>query len=256
VPETPETFSSELGELAERARAHDSFNDEFQGASDSLIRNDRPELVGGRGRTGILLVVLVFLVPILGFAGFALWYWSEPIGSWIAGIGRRADTQVEAPEEVVEEDEVAVVPDLPPASDRVFGIKGSPDGSEPVPETQPAQPDTPAQPDPQPQPNPPPKAIETVSTDVRGKVGRTSIESRLAKVDAALPACWASESAAGPVELVLTFTIRWNGRVQASTLKGGSENLRTCVRKALPTSGWPQPSDGGEATVTRTWNIN
>lgn len=259
----PETFSSEIGEphgLDPRER--DSFNTEFRGASDSLIRNDRPKPIGGRGRTGIFLIVLVFAAPLLGFAAFALWYWSEPIGSWIAGLGSPGEPAVETESEG-EPEEVAAKLDLPaePPVEKVFGIKGAPDGSEPAPEPQ--QPDPPQQPDqqPQPPPDPPPQPdspgakIETISTNVRGKVSSSSIHSRLSKVDEALAKCWAGAGAAGPVELVLSFGIKWNGKLQGISLRGGSETLHGCVRQALPTSGWQQPSDGGDASVTRTWKL-
>jgi hypothetical protein len=255
----PETFSSEIGDpQGLDPRDRDSFSTEFRGASDSLIRKDRPEPIGGRGRIGVLLVVLIFLVPVLGFGAFALWYWSESLGNWIAGIGRQTEpaTGAEVPVEEAPQ-EVATEPLAEPPVEKVFGIKGAPDGTAPLPEPEPVQPELPTQPDtPVQPPQPPATKIETVSTNVRGKVGSSTINSRLAKVDAALPTCWANAGAAGPVELVLGFGIKWNGNLQGISLKGGSETLHACVRKALPTSGWPKPSDGGDASVTRTWKLN
>ena len=62
-----------------------SFSTEFRGASDSLIERDqRPDPIGGGGRGGRVLLVIVLLAGVLGGGGYALWYWSEPIGECIA----------------------------------------------------------------------------------------------------------------------------------------------------------------------------
>lgn len=261
----PETFSSELGDAHEHGEPkRDSFSNEFRGASASLIERDRPPSInGGRGRVALALAV-VLLFALLGGSGWALWYWREPIGQWIAGLGQQtepvAESEPEAPALPA-----AAAPDLPaePAVEKTFGIRGAPNGSEPLATPEPPQPATtpqdptaqPAQPDPPVQPPPSGGSIQIVSTNVRGKVAGATVNARLAKLDDALAGCWTKAGGTGPIELVLSFGIKWNGRVQSISVRGGSEALHTCVRAALPTSGWPQPRDGGEATVTRTWKL-
>jgi hypothetical protein len=265
----PETFSSELGDAHEHGDAkRDSFSNEFRGASQSLIETHRPPSINGRGRVGLVFAI-VLLFASLGGGAWALWYWSEPIGQWIAGLGRQTDPADSEPASEAEQPVAALTPDLPvePAVEKVFGIRGVPDGSsnDPVPlptpepplpsETQPLQPDPPTQPDAPVQPSPSGGSIQIMSTDVRGKVAASAVNARLAKLDEALAGCWTKAGATGPVELVLRFGIKWNGQAQAISLVGGSEALHGCVRAALPTSGWPQPRDGGEAKVTRTWKL-
>jgi hypothetical protein len=260
----PETFSSELGDVHEHGKPkRDSFSDEFRGASASLIEKDRPPAIDRSGRVGIA-VLLVLLIMAITFCGFMLWYFAEPIGHWFAGLGRQseavAEIEPEAPEPAV-----AVTPDLPaePAVEKVFGIRGAPDGSGPLPTPEPSLPEPPlSEPPVQPpppvppvQPSPSGSNIQIMTTDVRGKVSSSAIETRLAKLDEALAGCWAKAGGTGPVELVLSFGIKWNGSAQGISLRGGSEALHACVRAALPTSGWPQPRDGGEAKVTRTWKL-
>jgi hypothetical protein len=252
-----ETFSSELRDVHERRPGErDSFNDEFRGASDSLIAKDRPELVGGRGRGAVIALVLTLSLPVLIGAPVAIWYWAEPIGHWLAG----TEAQVEATEPAMEPEPVAPVAVTPtpepPAVEKVFGIRGAPDGSDPGPTPEPVQPDAPVQ-DPPLQPDAPASQIEAVSTTVRGNVGSTAVSAELDKLDAALVACWTKTGASGSIELQLDFGITRDGNLRDISLSGGSEALHTCVREALPTSSWPQPLDGGggEASVNRTWKL-
>jgi hypothetical protein len=250
----PETFSSELRDVHERRGVdRDSFNDEFRGASDSLIAKERPPLVGGRGRGAVVALVVTLMLPLLLGGGIALWVWKVEIGNWLAGNGPQVEPAV-APEPSPEANEQAVTtptPDPPPepAVERVFGIRGAPDPSEPDPTPEPAQPDPPAQ------PTPSSNEVEAVSTTVRGNVASTAVNANLDKVDAALVDCWAKAGVSGPVELELSFGITHDGDLQAVSLRGGSEALQACVRLALPTSSWPQPRNAGETSVTRTWKL-
>lgn len=189
------------------------------------------------------------MLPVVIGGGLALWYWSVPIGHWLAGTDPQAQptAESEAEPELVEpapSTTPAVAPE--PAVEKVFGIRGAPDGSEPGGlEPAPVQPDQPG------------SSIEAVSTTVRGNVGSTAVNAELDKLDAALLACKAKAGGSEPVELALSFGITRDGHLQAITLGGGSEALHACVREAMPTSGWPQPLDGGggEATVSRTWKL-
>lgn len=231
-----------------RAGDRDSFNDEFHGASDSLIAKDRPELVGGRGRGAVFAMVATLMLPVVIGGGLAIWYWSVPIGNWLAGTEPQTQpaAEGEAEPELVEP-APSTTPEVPPepAVEKVFGIRGVPDGSEPGLEPAPDQPDQPA------------SDIEAISTTVRGNVGSTAVSAELDKLDAALMACKAKAGGSEPVELELSFGITRDGHLQAIAFNGGSEALRACVREAMPTSGWPQPLDGGggEATVSRTWKL-
>lgn len=218
----PETFSSDLGDPGRHRGPQDTFNSEFQGASDSLIRKDRPELIGGRGRLGILLVVSIFAAPVLGFCGFALWYWRVPIGNWLVGGEARVEPVVEA-----EEEPAAVPPDLPSGPPPVFGIRGAPDDS----------------------------TIEVVETTVRGAVSISSVDVGLTNLEQPLADCWAKAGAAGSVELVVSFGIEANGNIRDVSVVGGTDSLHGCVRSALPSSGWPPPRNGGAASVSRTWKL-
>ena len=269
----PETFSSEIGHV-QREDEGSSFTNEFRGASDSLIERDRPPrpLDVGR-RTRRVLWTVVLLAGVLGGGGWALWYWSEPIGEWIASWNPGEEpASTTAPVEAVEpaqpEPEQPSEPEPPP----VFGIKGAPEGSSSEPPNPPPIDTT----QPQPQPSepgeglpvesldgPPPSKAASVSigaTSVRGKVASATVSSRLAPVDAALEACWTSAAAKPetkrPASVNLRFGIKWNGRTFAIAVDGDAlESVRECVRKALPSSGWPQPRDGGEASVTRSWSL-
>jgi hypothetical protein len=269
----PETFSSEIGDVHERKGAESSFTNEFRGASDSLIERDRPPRpldVGRRARR--LLLVIVLLVGLLGGGGWALWYWSEPIGEWIASWGRSEEAPP-APAPVEQAEPVQAEPEpSEPEEPRVFGVKGAPEGSETPSELPTPSPiDTPAPGEPgeglptepldAPE-SPESKAASVVigSTSVRGKVASSTINSRLAPVDAALQGCWASEAAKPatkrPVTVNLRFGIKWNGRTYAIAVDGDApDTVLKCVRAALPSSGWPQPRDGGEATVARSWSL-
>lgn len=262
----PETFSSEFRGLQERRPAdRDSFNEEFRGASDSLIAKDRPELVGGRGRGAVVLMAVTLMLPVLIGGGLALWYWAVPIGHWLAGDAPRAEPAVEAEPEADEVAPPTPEPAPAPEVEKVFGIRGVPDGeADPTPE--PAQPDAPVQPpDPPVQPNPPVQPpvqpnpsnskLEAVSTNVRGNVGSTAVNASLDQLDAALLDCWAKAGAGGSIELELSFGITRDGTLHAIALGGGSEALHACVRATLPMSGWPAPQAGGEASVSRTWKL-
>src|SRR5690349_11103979 len=70
-----ETFSSDLrGPEHHDPRDRHSFNSEFIGASDSLIKKDRPALIGGRGWGGILLTIFIVFLPVFAIGGWAVWY--------------------------------------------------------------------------------------------------------------------------------------------------------------------------------------
>lgn len=196
------------------------------------------------------MAAIVLLTGLLGGGGYALWYWSEPIGEWIASW--TADWAAEdepADEPAVVEPE----PETPTEPAREFGVQGVQDDSEtPSTKTPPVQPE--------PAPVPTIASIETASTAVSGKVSSSTVKARLAPVDAALKGCWQT-AASKPetkrsVELRLRFSIKWNGRSFGVSVTGEApESVRTCVRDALPRTGWPQPRDGGDANVTRVWTL-
>jgi hypothetical protein len=220
-----ESFSSEIGDVHERRGDRPSFTNEFLGASESLIEEHRPPRILDAGRRGrrLMLGIILGCAALTG-GGWALWYWSAPIGEWIAGLGRQGDdASAEAPAEA----------EAPPEA-----------------------------PTPAPQPATPPELgskIQTTATQVRGKVSDASVANRLAPVDAALPGCWAAAVKAGAtqsVNLELSFQIRWSGRANAVAVTGGSEALNKCVRAAVPGGGWPKPSDGGDAKVIRRWTLD
>lgn len=269
----PETFSSEIGDVHARRGDQPSFTNEFRGASESLIERERPPGlidVGRRGRR--VALVLVLLVLVLGGGGWALWYWSEPIGEWILSWG--ADEPAE-PAVAVEPEPADVAPDEGAASDqpeRVFGVQGAGDGGPAAPPSD-APPSDAAPSDAAVEPPPPepapvvppapavtPATIEITATTVQGRVASSTVSARLAPVETALEGCWeqaaAKPGAKRPVDLRLRFSIKWNGRAFGIAVTGGApEAVRTCVRRAVPTSGWPHPSDGGDAVVTRTWTL-
>lgn len=271
----PETFSSEIGHV-QREDDRASFTNEFRGASDSLIERDRPPRpldVSRRPRRVLLATVL--LAGLLGGGGWALWYWSEPIGEWIAS-WNPSQAPASTPEPVEPVESAQPEPEQPsePEPPREFGVKGAPEGSSSEAPSTPSPIDTP-----QPQPSEPgsepgeglpvepldtsPSKAASVAigaTSVRGKVASSTVSSRLAPVDAALETCWASAAAKPetkrPASLNLRFGIKWNGRAFGIAVDGDApESVRECVREALPSSGWPQPRDGGEATVTRSWSL-
>jgi hypothetical protein len=255
-----ETFSSEFRDVHERRPGdRDSFNDEFRGASDSLIEKDRPSMVGGRGRGAVVAMAVVLLLPLLIGGGIALWVWRVPIGSWLAGSEPETETEPVAKDPVV----AAPIPDLPPAEpavEKVFGIRGAPDENAALPIPEPVQPEPPVQPDPPAQPNspvqptPPGSKIEAVSTNVSGTVASTAVSLALDKLDPPLAACWANAGAPEPIELELSLTIARDGSMQTYSLGGGNEGLNACVLAALPSKGWPRPREG-VATVTRKWKL-
>lgn len=184
------------------------------------------------------------LLPVLIFGGLAMWYWAVPIGRWLSGDAPPAEPTVASEPEMAQQAAPMPTPDPPPepAVEKVFGIRGAPDGSEP----EPAQADVPVQ--------AAGSKIEAVSTNVRGNVGSTAVSASLDKLDTTLASCWAEAGASGSVELELSFGITPDGGLHAIALSGGSEALQACVRAAVPMSGWPGPQVG-EASVSRTWKL-
>lgn len=275
----PETFSSEIGHVQPNSD-RSSFNDEFRGASDSLIERDRPPHPIHVGRRGRRLLFVIVVLAVLGSGGWAVWYWSEPIGEWIAS-WNRSEAPVSA-SDPVEPEEPAQPEPVPsePEPEPVFGVKGAPEGSEPAPPIEPPidNPtiDNPAIDPPQPiepgeglpvepldtPPTSTSKAasVAVAATNVRGKVASASVSSKLAVVDKALEGCWTSAAAKPetkrPASVKLRFGIKWNGRAFGIAVEGDApEAVRKCVREAVPSSGWPQPRDGGEAQVSRDWSL-
>lgn len=255
-----DSFSDEFRGAPE-AQKHDSFSNEFRGVSEPAFRDERPSGVyrrRGGGKLGWILAIIAVALVLFGGGAWAVWYWSEPIGAWLASLG---ETEALAPPEASTEAEPAVepAPEVPaePPVEKVFGIKGAPEGADAEPLPTGAE-GLPVEPLAGPQPTTPPTAartIETLTTQVRGKVSSGGVGSRLAGVDAALRECWA-RSAAGSVELELRFGIKWNGKAHSISVTGGDEALQRCVKQALPSGGWPHPSDGGDASVTRRWKLS
>ena len=80
----------------------------------------------------------------------------------------------------------------------------------------------------------------------------------LRPVDDALKGCFAATLAKDPkasAAVGLSFLIRWNRKIRDVSLSGGDAALQTCVREALPLTGWPEPGDFGDAKVVRTWSL-
>jgi hypothetical protein len=255
----PETFDSKISHEHERERLPErSFSNAFLGASDSLIERDQPPRqidVARRSRRG--MYVLMLIVALLVGGGWAFWYWAEPIGEWIASLGpghEPAPPSEQQPEPApVEEPEPAPVqPEVAP------------------PEPEPIQPETPPPPiappvagelpvEPLDTPNAPAKSVVGTTT-VRGQVSSATVGSRLAAVDTALGECWTTAAAEPetkrPATVTLHFVIKWSGKASGIKVDGDvPDTVSSCVRKAVPTGGWPQPRDGGEATVTRSWRL-
>ena len=275
-----ESFSSELGELPDRPG--DSFSNEFRGASMSTIERERPPRALDIGRGGRRLMLgLILGLAALGGGGWALWYWSEPIGEWIASWNPSESPAGEAgsavadgaePAEPVEPVPPSVEPDPTPVAPEP-GTLVEPVPPAPLPQPIPGG-ELPVEPldrvdgeDPLPvepldrPPTGPDGRVEAVSvtaTTVRGRVSESTVTARLAPVDEALAACWAKAAAAHgrPANLSLRFTIKWNGRAQGVLVGGDAPDaVERCVEEAVPTSGWPQPRDGGEASVSRQWKL-
>jgi len=221
--------------------------------------------------------ILVLLLTLGSVGGWALWRWWEPIQSWIASLGSEedqgedpADTETSgAPTEDEQPgDTEAEATTGEPA--RGFGIRGSGGDPGPTEAATGADPKSPTEAatseggavDSNPKP---PAAggaakVETLSTDIRGRVARTAVEAKLAKVDTALDSCWTKAAAAGtkgPLELELRFQIRWNRRTSGVKVSGEGvpKAVITCVRRALPGSAWPEPRDMGTAKVSRRWRL-
>lgn len=267
----PNTFSSEIGDVHERGSRRDSFSSEFLGASDSMIESDRrpPAIDSGPG-IGRILVPIVLVAIVLGVGAGLVWHFSDEIGGWISSLGDEPADDTAGATETGDEPEppvpdVAAEPD--PAADKVFGIRGAPgeggDEPSPSPTPEPAVDPTPT-PTPTPAPTPTPPtgeaSIAVKDTKVRGKVSAGRVESRLQRATTDLTKCWkdavAKGTAKGPSELGVSFRIKWSGKRGGLTFTGGTPGLQTCVRDAIPVGGWPQPRDGGEASVSRTWTLN
>lgn len=250
----PETFDSEIGDAHERKKPDSSFSTEFRGASDSLIERERPSPALDVGRGSGWIVWLILALALLGGGGYALWYWSEPIGAWIAG-WKRDEAAPPAPEQPAE-----VVPEPakpePTEPEPVFEIDDSPTkpptpvvvGGDELPVEQLDDPNKPAK-------------IRSGATAARGgKVSLPDVNAKLSAVDTALEGCWESAIAdpatKRPVSLTLRFTIKASGGASAIEVDGGApESVQSCVRSALPSDGWPKPSDGVEANISRTWSL-
>lgn len=278
--EGPETFSSEIGDLHEgRPNQPDqSFDGEFVGAGDSMLRDRRPPTAlesSGGGKKA--LIVLAVLLAVGGGAGWAVWHWWEPIRAQLGLAGadgeQTAEDAGEAGDAVATNAEVgAETGDESGSEDTDSGDAAEPsegegegEGETEAPEpasTETGEPPEPAGTETGPAPEPTPAApkVEILSTAVRGRVSQSTIESKLVKVDQALDGCWADAvgaGAKGPIELVLKFSIRWNRKASAIkvTGEGASSELTKCVRRAVPVGGWPEPRDLGTAHVTRRWTL-
>jgi len=264
----PNTFSSEIGDVHERRAKRDSFSNEFRGASDSLLEDTRPPRpleVGRRGRRIMAAIILVALV--VGAGGSLFWYYSEDIGLWIAGLSAGSEDGGETGAEA--EDEAEAEPPEESEPDKQFGIRGVPGEGEGEAGASTGEPapaaDTGADAEAKPPPEATPPAsggeatVEIASTQVRGKVWSKAVERKLEDADAALASCWKAEVAkgkAGPLELTVEFRIKWSGRRSGLQFTGGTPALDSCVSDAIGYGGWPEPRDGGEARVTRTWTLS
>ncbi|MFO7566076.1 MAG: hypothetical protein R6X02_25755 [Enhygromyxa sp.] len=254
----PETFSSEIGDVHERPQAATSFSTEFRGASDSLIDRERQPRLIGRSRGAKVLVIMVLVAGLLGGGGFALWYWAEPVGEWLASLNpsdapapapEPAPTQpAAAPEPAPKEPEPTPPLDDPPAGDGASVAPTpmpTPIGGElPVEEL-----DNPIK----------PAKVKSGATSARGRVSIPSVNAKLTAVDTAIEGCWegaiADPQTKRPATLTLRFTIGQDGGASGISVTGSApSSLTSCVRGALPGSGWPKPSDA-EATITRSWTL-
>ena len=82
----------------------------------------------------------------------------------------------------------------------------------------------------------------------------------MSAIDDEVTKCWASAVASGDQSehtLELHFTIRWNRKATAVKASGAglSTTMIDCVDEAVPRSGWPEPSDLGDAKVSRRWTL-
>jgi hypothetical protein len=269
-----ESFSSEIGDPP--GSRGDSFSNEFRGASASLIERDRPPRnldIGRRARRTIFWLLVV--VGVLGGGGWALWYWSEEVGAWIASWNADdvADDGPEAEAEAEAEGQADVVdPAAEPTSETPATSGPAAPGPAPLPGPIPGE--LPVEPlDTLDTPGSlagglPVEPLDTsssggrvsvVATTVRGRVTQSRVSARLTAVDEALAGCWTTTVAAAhgrPASLTLRFAIKWNGRLVSVRLTGDAPDaVQRCVREALPSGGWPQPTDGGDAQVTREWRL-
>lgn len=269
---SPETFSSELGGLNE-GRRPPSFNDEFRGLSDSeLRRSDRPEGPRESGRLGTWIAV--GLGSTLAIAGIAA---GAYFGLAALEQRREASAAVEpapsepapseptpgpAPSEPTPSDPWAETPPIQPSGDPLPWPPPSWERPEPTPNQNPTPTPEPTTPTPAPTPTPEPTPSDALATYLDGSTrGRISgLAPRLTALDRAVQTCWTSaveRGERGKHTLALAFTIRWNRKAVGvvASGEGTSATLRECVEQAVPRSGWPEPSDLGDAHVVRRWTL-
>jgi hypothetical protein len=277
---SPETFSSELGGLNE-GRRPPSFNDEFRGLSDSeLRRSDRPEGPRESGRLGTWIAV--GLGSTLAIAGIAA-------GAYfgLAALEQRREASAavepapsepapsEPPPDPTPSDPWAETPPIQPSGDPLPWPPPSWERPEPTPNQNPTPPTPGSTPTPAPGPTPTPAPESTptpapeptpsdaLATYLDGSTrGRISgLAPRLTALDQAVQTCWTSaveRGERGKHTLALAFTIRWNRKAVGIVASGESTSatLRECVEQAVPRSGWPEPSDLGDAHVVRRWTLS
>lgn len=265
---SPETFSSELGGL-QAGRRPPSFNEEFRGLSDSeLRRSDRPEGLRESGRLGTWIAV--GLGSTLAIAGIAV---GAYFGLAALEQRREASTAVEpAPSEASPSEPTPSEPPPPPSDPWAETPPIQPGGDplpwpppsweRPEPTPNPSTPPPPPTPPPEPTPTPPPTPSDALATYLDGSTrGRISgLAPRLTALDQAVQTCWTSavdRGERGKYTLALAFTIRWNRKAVGivASGEGTSATLRECVEQAVPRSGWPEPSDLGDAHVVRRWTL-
>ncbi len=249
-----ETFSAEIGDVHERGGARPpSFNDEFRGLSDTEIERLGANR-GHRAGSGIGKTIAAVVVGMLVIAGTAVggYFAFSELGPRMFG----ADVGDETNELPAAQEEPIAEPAQTPASG------GAP--SEAPPLADPSEPPTEAPPVVKPS-EPPPAVVPAASvvadsTQVRGRVSTAAVDAHLKAVDQALDECWAravEKGARGPAKVSLRFTIRWNRKATHVDASGDSlpAGIESCIEDALPRSGWPEPRDYGDASVTRSWSL-
>lgn len=267
---SPETFSSELGELRAGGRSP-SFNDEFRGLSDSQIRqSERSEHARRSSRLGTVLAI--GLGSLLAISGIA-----AGVYFGLAELERRRDadsvaatpseatapepTPTPEPSPTPPSDPWAETPPLQPSGDPLPWPPPSWERPEPT-LSEPTPTPTPSEPTPTPS-EPTPSVGQASATyldgSTRGQVA--GLATRLAALDQAVQACWSSaveRGERGQHTLALAFTIRWNRKAVGVVARGEgtSATLRECVEKAVPRSGWSEPRDLGDVHVERRWSLS